>query len=288
MPKAFPETVTPAPGAVTDVNLIQYLGVVCGPLNPVDTDPVDRAVRLLGIVYGSAGQILQLVPADALAPGNSLGVAGFNFVYNGATWDMVREGSVAGSVLTDQVDRATRLVGVIYGSEGQPLYQDPVEPAAVIISFSHHEIHEGNMYTTSVLDLDVDIAAPKYVMIRAPNTATRIHAIFAVSSSGAALAQLFENPTVTLDGAPLVELNNERNSPNVAEAATFEDPTIAADGTQLFAERLGGAGTGQRTLSGSVYTREEWVLLQAEDYIVKITVDADNTEVTLSIVWYEV
>lgn len=122
-PKGWPETVTPAPGAITDVNLIQYLGVACGPANPLDTDPVDRAARLLGIVYGSAGQILQLVPADGLAPGNSLEVAGFNFVYNGATWDMMREGSVAGSILSDPVDRAARLLGVVYGSQAQQLQQ---------------------------------------------------------------------------------------------------------------------------------------------------------------------
>lgn len=118
-PKSWPSSVAPAPGAITDVNLIQYLGVACGPLNPIDSDMVDRAARLLGIVYGSAGQILQLVPADGLAPGNSLEVAGFNFVYNGATWDMVREGAAAGSMLTDPADRAARLLGITYGNQAQ-------------------------------------------------------------------------------------------------------------------------------------------------------------------------
>ena len=67
----------------------------------MDVNVTDRAARLLGIVYGDAGQILQLVPADTLTPGNSLEVAGFNFVYNGVTWDMVREGSVAGSMMVE-------------------------------------------------------------------------------------------------------------------------------------------------------------------------------------------
>ena len=61
MPKGWPSSVAPAPGAITDVNLIQYLGVACGPLNPVDTDVVDRAVRLLGVIYGSQAQQLQQV-----------------------------------------------------------------------------------------------------------------------------------------------------------------------------------------------------------------------------------
>lgn len=61
MPKGWPSSVAPVPGAITDVNLIQYLGVACGPLNPVDTDVVDRALRLLGVIYGSQGQQLQQV-----------------------------------------------------------------------------------------------------------------------------------------------------------------------------------------------------------------------------------
>lgn len=49
-----------APGVISDVNLIQYLGVACGPLNPVDVDPVDRAARLLGVVYGNQAQLQQV------------------------------------------------------------------------------------------------------------------------------------------------------------------------------------------------------------------------------------
>ena len=67
----------------------------------MNVNVTDRAARLLGIVYGDLGQLLQLVPADALAPGNSLEVAGFNFVYNGATWDMVREGNTPGSMMVE-------------------------------------------------------------------------------------------------------------------------------------------------------------------------------------------
>ena len=36
-PKSWPNTLTPALAALFDVNLVQYLGVACGPLNPVDT-----------------------------------------------------------------------------------------------------------------------------------------------------------------------------------------------------------------------------------------------------------
>lgn len=50
----------PAPGAVTQVDLIRYLGVAVGPANPVDTDVVNRAARLLGVVYGNQAALQQV------------------------------------------------------------------------------------------------------------------------------------------------------------------------------------------------------------------------------------
>lgn len=140
----FPLYVTLAPGPVPfiqDVDLMEVLGAPLAAANPVISgiydalgnrmpamdaaarpgyvDVIDRAGRLVGIIYGDLGQLHQVVPADALAPGNTIAAANFNFVYNGATWDMVREGSVAGSILTDVVDRAARLLGVVYGDLAQ-------------------------------------------------------------------------------------------------------------------------------------------------------------------------
>ncbi|KKL45907.1 hypothetical protein LCGC14_2350950, partial [marine sediment metagenome] len=103
MVKAWPSSMAPIPGALFDVNLIQYLGVVVGPLNPVDTDPVDRAARLLGIIYGNLGQIIQIITGDGIATGNALSVAGFNFVYDAVAgdWNRVREGATLGSMLVE-------------------------------------------------------------------------------------------------------------------------------------------------------------------------------------------
>ena len=83
------------------------------------TDPADRAARLLGVVYGDVGQVHQVTPADGVSPGDALSSAAFNLIFNGATWDVVREGASAGSVLTDVTDRAARLLGVVYGDAAQ-------------------------------------------------------------------------------------------------------------------------------------------------------------------------
>jgi len=168
---------------------------------------------------------------------------------------------------------------------------DSIENARVSIAFQHHEIHEGNHYTVAVVDTDVDIAGPKYVRITAPNTTKHIHLIGIVSASAACLVEFYENPTPLADGNALTEQNNDRNSANAATATTFEDTTTQApnnDGTLLFASRIGGTGVAQTRFAGSAADREEWILKQGEDYLVKVTVDADNTEVAIVLTWYEV
>lgn len=168
---------------------------------------------------------------------------------------------------------------------------DSVENARVVISFTHHEIHEGHHYTVAVVDADVDIAGPKYVRITAPDTTKRIHLIGVVSASAACLVEFYEDPTILAAGAALTEYNNDRNSANVATATTFENTTTQApnnDGTLIFAGRIGGTGQAFFRLAGQHADREEWILKQGEDYLVKVTVDADNTEVVIVLTWYEV
>jgi len=143
----------------------------------------------------------------------------------------------------------------------------------------------------AVVDTDVDIAGPKYVRITAPDTTVRIHFMGVVSADAAALVELYEDPTILAAGNALTEQNNNRNSANVATATTFEDTTTQApnnDGTLLFAGRIGGTGLAQTRFAGNVADREEWILKQNEDYLVKVTVDADNTEVAIVLTWYEV
>lgn len=168
---------------------------------------------------------------------------------------------------------------------------DEIDRARVTIAFQHHEIHEGRHYTVAVMDLDVDIAGPKYVRITAPDTSARIHFMGVVSASAAARVEFYEDPTLLAPGAALSRGNNDRNSSNVSGALTFQDTTTQApnnDGTLLFASRIGGTGIPATRIAGNVADREEWILKQGEDYLIKVTVDADNTEVIIVLTWYEV
>lgn len=162
---------------------------------------------------------------------------------------------------------------------------DSITGAQKTIGTVHAEIHEGDHYTTSVVDPDVDIIAPKYVRITTPDTAARIHLTATVTGSGGFIAELYENATVSVAGSALAELNNDRNSGNTAVATLFEDDTIGADGTLLQIGR-GGSTRGVR-IAGESNTRREWILKQNEDYVIKVTAVGDNTEIEVVVTWYE-
>ena len=168
---------------------------------------------------------------------------------------------------------------------------DEATTAKIGIDLVHHEIHKGNHYTCNTLDESVDIAAPKYVRCTAPDSATRIHFIAEISTDGAAKVEWFENPTILAAGDAMAENNNDRNSANIATLICREDATTQApnnDGTLLFSRFIGGTGVGGTSTAGEFGTRQEWILKQAFDNLVKVTVAANGTQVSITLSWYEV
>ena len=173
-------------------------------------------------------------------------------------------------------------------SAGSALKTDDEE--LVTIDKVHYEIHEGEHYTAIVADGDVDIASPKYISLTAPNTATRIHLFFTVSADNGFLLQLYENPTLNAAGSAVAAYNNDRNSVNAATLVLKEDCTTQApnnDGTLIMAQYAGGGTNPAARSSGTGASRSEWILAQAEEYIIKITTSVDNSKANALFEWYE-
>lgn len=165
---------------------------------------------------------------------------------------------------------------------------DEIAQSKIGIDIVHHEVHKGNGYTYPFVDDDVDIATPKYILIRTPDTAEEQHLTISVGADGVAEAELFENPTVTLVGDARTPINRNRRSTNTSNILLYEDPTIGLDNTLLAHMDFGAAGQGMRKLTGEASTRDEFILDRNEDYVIKITVAADNTHVNIQPDWYEV
>jgi hypothetical protein len=163
---------------------------------------------------------------------------------------------------------------------------DTLVRALNTINVDHYKVHEGDAYSAIIYDADVDTGSPKYVRCVSPNTTTRIHIKFSISSDTAGLGELFENPTINPVGSAVAEYNQDRNSANTATLVVTDDPTVAADGTRLATDVIGAGGPTK--LGGNSRSGLEWILLQNEEYIVKFTPDANDARVAITLEWYEV
>ncbi len=165
---------------------------------------------------------------------------------------------------------------------------DAVEGARIGIDLAHHNVHIGDSYTYPFVDLDVDIAAPKYILLRTPDTTEEQHLTVSVGADGVAEAEIFENPTVSVVGNLRTLINRNRRSTNTSDVLLYEDPTITLDNLRLAHMDFGAAGQGQRKLTGEASLRDEFILARTQDYVIKVTVTADDTHVNIQPDVYEV
>jgi len=166
-----------------------------------------------------------------------------------------------------------------------PLELDDIENAVVMMDLAHHMVHEGDSFTLSDFDADVDVAGPKYWLIRVPAN-VEFHIKISIECDTGSLLEFFENPTITGDGTELTFYNNNRNSSNTTTMFASKDPTNSAEGTRLQSSRVG-AGR-EKKLGGVGRTQFEWILKSGEEYLIKITVDSNDAEVTMTADGYEV
>ena len=156
----------------------------------------------------------------------------------------------------------------------------------------HHKIHEETHFECCDVDLDVDIATPKYWHILTPDSDVRCHFNFEVGNSLPGTLSLFEAPTVAAEGEgdALTVYNNDRNSSNTADVLVYKDPTISADGTDLiYVALLGNPGLTPNGASGGVTQRNREFILKADtSYAIKFLAINDDTLITMCLSWYEV
>ena len=188
-----------------------------------------------------------------------------------------------------QLSQGNNVVGriIITNADGERTAElDEIDGAQVTIDLPHHEVHEGNSFTASDVDLNVQIVAPKYWLIRVPDN-VEFHMKVGVECDTGALLEFFENPTINVDGGVVPWYNNNRNSNNTTNMTCFDDPTVGADGvTRLQVSRVG-AGRDKK-IGGAGRMQFEWILRSGEEYLIKVTVDANGAELTFTADGYQV
>lgn len=251
----------------------------------------DRAARLLGIAYGSQNAQLQqrAVTNELLV---QLRNAGIDIDPRDRNWNLSSvtdsvSASISGTPNVNVTDRATRLLGITYGSQGEQLVQDSVVKNLGTIETAHREIHDGQLFNVSVVDSSVDIASPKRILLKTPDTSTRAHVVFEIQTEPGFLFEFFEGTTTTNDGTALSEICHRRASPNVATVVATEDPTVTSDGTLLDTARSGTSTAGGK-IGGRIGRGSEFILAQNTKYQFKMTPLSNNTAVSIVTEWYEV
>lgn len=154
------------------------------------------------------------------------------------------------------------------------------------ISFTHHNIHDGDTFSYSEVT-DVPNAAVRDVLIVTPNTTHWAHLYVEVMTEAEADYKFYEGTVTTGDGTACSEINRNRNLTAVtATTVITHTPTVAggAEGTLLEWKHWGtGKGVG-----GAGRDIEEWVLKQGTKYLIRVTnATTSANQVSITLIWYE-
>ena len=183
------------------------------------------------------------------------------------------------------------VIAVIRDSSGTCLNIDDVDGAAIEITHSHHEIHEGNTYHVSAYDADSDeTSGDNSVWLVYPlQLSTVVHLVYSIEADSEVLLRFAETPTVVTTGSVLFAHNKDRRSANSSEVIFYTASMIGSGtGTTLDYIKLGSTGGGQSVAGGGAEHDEEFILKTSGVYSFEAIPTSAGTEVVLNLSYYEV
>jgi len=163
-------------------------------------------------------------------------------------------------------------------SESVPI--DPISGGRIGLSTNHFEIHNGNHYIASG-QATLASGASLDVLITVPSGIYN-HFLYKVRVNAEANVTLYEAPTVSANGTLQSAQNRNRQSTNTADTTIHLTPTVTGVGTLLRVEHI---GNGQ-TVGGDGRDENEWIFNEGL-YLLRITSEAANNDVSWIVDWYE-
>jgi hypothetical protein len=158
-----------------------------------------------------------------------------------------------------------------------------------VIDTVHRRGHAGGLYSTSKLFPAVADSSTAEILLKL-NSNLDWHIGFQVYVEGAATFEIFESPTITLDGAAVSLTNKNRSSSNVADGTAFSGPTISATGTSLETDYIpGGQGPHRSGGSGGSGPRQqEWIFKKGLNYLLRVTnTSGSASDISIAAGFYE-
>ncbi len=154
--------------------------------------------------------------------------------------------------------------------------------ALATIEYEHHEIHNGNFYTTCKT-WTLPAGASSNILIATGNTTKHPHLIYQSISDDVLTVNFYESPDYS-GGTALVAYNRDRNSSNTSGATLTYDATDdgSGKGTLIWTFKAGA----NKIVTASESQRFEFILKQNTKYLLE-NVGAQNDLVTTLLDWYE-
>lgn len=162
---------------------------------------------------------------------------------------------------------------------------DSIAQAIVYMDHTHHKVHEQKYFAQCDEVQDIASGNHQYYLIK-PDAPLHLH--YAISSSGAIISRLYENPNTSLDGTGLIPRNlNRAFGTDDPATIIYKSPTVVDPGTILCAELSGGTGVGntQQSAVGGMGVIE-WILSASDTYLIDVESKGTDVDIVSSIAYY--
>lgn len=169
----------------------------------------------------------------------------------------------------------------------QTLKTDAESGAAVTLDWLDSLVHDGRVFTSGSTVIMVAAAGITNFLLRIPAAVAGgvpTHFWYRIKTSGETHVDLYEDPTVTVDGNARPPINVNRNSAAVTAVTCFSESTIGVDGTYLDSHVVGSAGG---KMGGSATARVSWHGLVGEEYLLVVETLAANLEISVTWRFFE-
>lgn len=159
---------------------------------------------------------------------------------------------------------------------------DAATEALIFVPWDEHELHDGDLFTFCE-NVTLGNGATRAFIINVPNTNKWPHMVIHVRSTGEANYVIYEGTTTSSDGTAVSEWNRNRNSTTTNLTQISHTPTITSTGTVFCTEHF---GSGQQ-FGGEARGENEIILKQNTKYLLLLTSEAADNDLTTKLVWYE-
>lgn len=169
----------------------------------------------------------------------------------------------------------------------ESLLTDPTNGMYVVDELSN-AVHNGNAFAVNASGT-ITTGASVYLLGKTGDKEVHFDHFHISVSKGLFAIDLYENPTITADGTPIVALNRKRNSANTPTMSTFSGSTITDNGTlleEIIIYDTGGVGSNEQQGSGNVDA--DWILAPNTNYLFVLkNNDSTSTNFSGHFIWAE-